>query len=205
MFTGRTLAEGIWPIAILAILAGVGIYFRCWTTTAIILALLAFVVSFFRDPDRRSPTDPQLIVAPADGRIVEIKPAGTGTMVAIFLSVFNVHVQRAPVAGEIKTVRYTKGKFLDARDPQAGPLNENRSVVLESADGFRVEVRQIAGLIARRIVGWAGEGDRVFKGDRIGMIRFGSRVELYLPADVEILAQIGQTAKGGETVVARRK
>lgn len=205
MFTRRTMAEGRWLLAAFAIIAGVALVLRCWPVAALAFAALAFVVSFFRDPDRVAPADPKLILAPADGRIVEIKPTDAGTMLAIFLSVFDVHVQRAPVAGVIRSVQYQPGKFLDARHPQAGPLNERRVITLETADGLRVEVRQIAGLIARRIVGWAGEGARVARGERLGMIRFGSRVELRLPAGVEILAQAGQYVKGGETVVARRK
>ena len=176
------------------------------------LALLAFTISFFRDPEREVPAATKLIVAPADGRIVEIKSVnephflkGEATMVAIFLSVFDVHVQRAPIDGEIKLVQYHTGQFLDARHPQASLVNENRVVGLEAADGFRVTVRQIAGLIARRIVGWADTGTKLVKGERLGMIRFGSRVELFLPPDTEIAVKLGDHAKGGETIIARRK
>jgi len=176
------------------------------------LALLAFVISFFRDPERKVPPDGKLIVAPADGRVVEIKSAhephflkGEAMMVAIFLSVFDGHVQRAPIEGEIKLVQYHKGRFLDARHPRASLANENRVVGIESADGFRVTMRQIAGFIARRIVGWADTGAQLVKGERLGMIRFGSRVELFLPLDAEITVKIGDQAKGGETIVARRK
>ncbi len=204
MFTARTLFEGKW---VLLILAGLVVAGWSWhkPTALVPLVLLLFTLSFFRDPDRVVPADPKVIVAPADGRIVEVKPAGQGTMVAIFLSVFDVHVQRAPLAGTIRRVRYHPGKFLDARRAEATSQNENREVEIEAADGFRVTVRQIAGLIARRIVGWAGEGAPVQQGERIGMIRFGSRVELILPAEVEVVAQVGEYAKGGETVVARRK
>lgn len=176
------------------------------------LALLAFTISFFRDPTRQIPDDAGAIVAPADGKVVEIRTVAEprfmksdATRVAIFLSIFDVHVQRAPVAGVLKFVEYTPGKFLDARNPQAGTLNEARTVGIELPDGFRVTVRQIAGLIARRIVGWAGEGTKLAKGEHIGMIRFGSRVELYLPVGTEVVVQIGQHVNGGETVVARRQ
>ncbi len=204
MFTVRTLAEGLWPIAILTVATGAALWLRWWPVAGLTLALLAFTLSFFRDPPRRIPTDPGAIVAPADGRIVEIAPVESGTRIAIFLSVFDVHVQRAPVAGTIRSVRYVPGRFLDARNPEAGPSNERREITLETADGFRVEVRQIAGLIARRIVGWVGENAMVAQGDRLGMIRFGSRVELLLPAGVAIAVHVGDYAVGGETIVARR-
>ena len=212
MFTARTLLEGKWPILVLAALSAATII-GCPVRWAPILplALLAFTVSFFRDPEASVPHDKKLIVAPATGKIVEIKTAtephflgGEATMVAIFLSVFDVHVQRAPIDGEVKFVQYNKGRFLDARDASASLENENREVGIESADGFRVTVRQIAGLIARRIVGWADKGAVLAKGERFGMIRFGSRVELYLPPGTEIAAKVGDYAKGGETIIARR-
>jgi phosphatidylserine decarboxylase len=213
MFTSRTLLEGKWPIVVLAGL-GVATLIWCPVLWAPILpfALLAFAISFFRDPERTIPPDPQAIVASADGKVVEIKTVnephflkGDAQTVAIFLSVFDVHVQRSPVEGEIKFVQLNRGKFLDARNPQCAVLNENRVIGIESADGFRVTVRQVAGLVARRIVGWAGRGARLAKGERIGMIRFGSRVELFLPPDCEVTVKVGDYAKGGETVVARRK
>ena len=215
MFTVRTLREGRWPILIFAALTLIFLPQTRWwscTLSSISLALLLFTISFFRDPTRALPAETNAIVAPADGRIVEIKTVhephflnGPATMVAIFLSVFDVHVQRAPIDGEIKFVQYNPGKFLDARDATASLQNENRVVGIESVDGFRVTVRQIAGLIARRIVGWADTGAKLKKGERLGMIRFGSRVELFLPQGTEIAAQVGDYAKGGETIIARRK
>jgi phosphatidylserine decarboxylase len=213
MFTARTLFEGKWPILVLVGLS-IATIAGCPVKWAPILplALLAFTSAFFRDPIAEVPPDAKLIVAPATGKIVEIKPArephfldGEAIRVAIFLSVFDVHVQRAPMDGEIKFVQYNKGKFLDARDANASLQNENRVVGIESPDGFRVTVRQIAGLIARRIVGWADKGARLAKGERFGMIRFGSRVELFLPPGTEIAAKVGDYAKGGETIIARRK
>jgi len=213
MFTARTLREGKWPILALVALS-IATIAGCPVTWAPILplALLAFTISFFRDPNADVPPDAKLIVAPATGKIVEIKPVqepaflkAEAIMIAIFLSVFDVHVQRAPMEGEIKFVQYNKGKFLDARDANASLQNENRVVGIESPDGFRVTVRQIAGLIARRIVGWADKGVTVSKGERLGMIRFGSRVELFLPPGTEIAAKVGDYAKGGETIIARRK
>ncbi len=212
MFTVRTLLEGKWPILVLTALS-VATIFGCPVRWAPILplVLLVFTISFFRDPEANVPADPKLIVAPATGRIVEIKTVnepqflkGEATMVAVFLSIFDVHVQRAPIGGTIRLVQYNKGKFLDARNPNASLQNENRIVGVESTDGFRVAVRQISGLIARRIVGWVGPGAPLAKGERFGMIRFGSRVELFLPPGTEIAATVGDYARGGETIIARR-
>jgi phosphatidylserine decarboxylase len=217
MFTARTLLAGKWPILIFAALTVGAIYLPCGVWLRVILTgisavLLLFTISFFRDPQRAGPADPKAIVAPADGTIVEIRTVhepyflnGEATMVAIFLSVFDVHVQRAPIDGEIKFVKYNKGKYLDARNMNASLENENRVIGLVAADGFRVTVRQIAGLIARRIVGWADPGTKLTRGERFGMIRFGSRVELFLPPGVPVTAQVGDYAKGGETILARRK
>jgi len=213
MFTVRTLLEGKWPILLLAVLLVVTLIW-CPSRWAPILpaALLVFVFSFFRDPTRAIPADPKLIVAPTDGKVVEITTVneplyfkGEAKMVGIFMSVFNVHVQRAPVAGRIELIKYSPGKFLDVRDPVAGTVNENRFIGIAGADGTRYGVRQIAGLIARRIVGWADEGAGLAKGERIGMIRFGSRVDLLVPVDTEVVAKIGDRVKGGETIVAKRK
>ena len=203
MFTAQTLLEGKWAIIILLALTAAGLRW-CWPVAAIALVLLVFVISFFRDPEATIPADNKVIVAPATGKIVEITPVGDTTMVAIFLSVFDVHVQRAPLAGTIKAVEYRPGQFLDVRHPQASAVNEYRQIVLEAPDGYRVTVRQIAGLIARRIVGWRDTGATLAKGERFGMIRFGSRVELFLPTGTTIVAKIGEKAKGGETIVARR-
>jgi phosphatidylserine decarboxylase len=212
MFTTRTLLEGKWPIAVMAALSAATIL-GCPVRWAPILplVLLVFTLSFFRDPEANVPADPKLIVAPATGKIVEVKTVnefqflgGEATMVAIFLSVFDVHVQRAPIGGTIKFVQYNKGRFLDARNPDASLQNENRIVGIESADGFRVTVRQISGLIARRIVGWARPGAALAKGERFGMIRFGSRVELFVPPGTEIAVKVGDYATGGETIIARR-
>ena len=218
MFNSRTLLEGKWAFLVLAALAVAGIVvhqrvggFWCLLGTGIAFALLAFSISFYRDPDRPCPPDPKDIVAPADGHVVEIiqvdEPLflkGPATRVAIFLSVFDVHTQRMPIAGEIKFVQYTAGKFLDVRDRRASAMNESRFLGIEDANGYRVGVRQIAGLIARRIVGWADKGAKLEKGERFGMIRFGSRVEIFLPPGTVVSVKIGDYAKGGETILARR-
>lgn len=213
IFTLRALSEGKWPILAAAALL-LATWLGCpWRPAPLVPALLlVFICTFFRDPNRVAPADPKLIVAPADGRIIEIASVheplyfqGEARRIGIFMSVFNVHVQRAPVAGRIELVRYTPGRFLDARERDAATVNENRFLGIAGEDGSRYAVRQIAGLIARRIVGWAKEGDRVAKGDRIGMIRFGSRVDLLLPPACDLRVRIGDRVKGGETVVAERK
>src|SRR5262245_2335505 len=137
MFTARTVLEGKWPILILLALS-VATLLWCSVAWAPVLpiALLVFVISFFRDPEAKVPADEKLIVAPATGKIVEIKPVGEATMVAIFLSVFDVHVQRAPVTGKITGVRYEAGKFFDVRYPDASAMNEYRLIDMEMADGY---------------------------------------------------------------------
>jgi len=202
MFTSRTLLEGKWPIAGLAVLSVAGGLW-CWLAATISLALLAFTIAFFRDPEAVAPADDWVIVAPATGKIVEITPVSETTMVAIFLSVFDVHVQRAPIAGTIKRVQYHAGKFLDARHPDAPAVNESRLIEMETADGYRVVVKQIAGLIARRVVSWKKPGESVARGERIGLVRFGSRVDMWVPKEAEIVVKVGERVKGGSSVLAR--
>lgn len=217
MFTVRALREAAVPILVLLAvslaLLVLWLSGMTWSLFALgfSLLLLGATLCFFRDPSRVRPGDAREILAPADGTVVGIDSgpqneflAGNTRMVAIFLSVFDVHVQRSPIHGRIALVRYKPGGHLDARRRESGLRNESRLVGLEAEDGFRVVVRQIAGLVARRIVGWAGEGAWLDQGERMGMIRFGSRVELVLPAEAEILVRLGQHVRGGETVLARR-
>jgi phosphatidylserine decarboxylase len=167
---------------------------------------------FFRDPRRVTPFRPGLAVSSADGKIVSIgtvvppKELALGdallTRISVFLSVLDVHVVRSPVAGRVVHSAYMPGKFLNAERDKASEDNERRAMVIETATGERIGTVLIAGLIARRIVTFAGEGTSVAAGERIGIIRFGSRVDVYLPAGAEILVAAGQTAIGGETVLA---
>jgi len=175
------------------------------------LALILYTFYFFRDPDRQAPADPLAVVAPADGVVVEIVEKretevinGMMLRVAIFLSVVDVHTNRSPMDGEVTYRRHYPGKFLDARNPEASVVNESLTWAFRSG-GTTLVVRQITGAIARRIVAWSEMGDRVEKGERFGMIRFGSRTEIYLPLDSEITVKRGDRVKGGETVVARLK
>ncbi len=167
---------------------------------------------FFRHPPRVPPTRPGLVVAPADGRVTLIErvapppelnmPDVPMTRISIFLSVFDAHVQRAPVGGEIVTIKYRPGKFVSAERDEASEVNECNSVWFRTPEGVDVAAVQIAGLIARRIVCSARIGDKVSLGETYGLIRFGSRLDTYLPADAEVRVEIGQRAIAGETVLA---
>jgi phosphatidylserine decarboxylase len=175
----------------------------------LLAALIVFVFYFFRDPARAVPEDPAIIVSAADGLVVGIDEMeepdfhlGPMVRIAVFLSVFDVHVNRTPCDGRVKTTIYKAGKFLDVRHRESSRLNECRSWWLETPHGD-VAVRQIAGLIARRIVAWAGEGTPLARGQRFGMIRFGSRTEVFLPAGCTVLVKIGDRVQGAATPIAR--
>jgi phosphatidylserine decarboxylase len=178
----------------------------------LLVVLAAFVAYFFRDPERVTPLRAGLVVSPADGRVQMIEtvrpPAELGLdgterqRISIFLSVLDVHINRCPVAGRIKRSVYVPGAFINAAADKASEDNERRAIVIEQPDGTEIGVVQIAGLIARRIVTFAGEGANVGIGERFGLIRFGSRVDIYLPPGRTCLVAVGQTMIGGETVLA---
>ena len=170
--------------------------------------LTVFVISFFRDPERSVPAEEKAILSPADGKIIRIESCteerflkGPAVKVSIFMSVFNVHVNRIPLSGRIVEVAYRPGKFVSANLDKASAANEQNALLLEAAGGTRLLFVQIAGLIARRIVCWVGKGDPVERGRRFGMIRFGSRMDVYLPPDAQIQARLGQKAYGGQTIL----
>lgn len=193
---------GVPPLA----LGGVS-YFLHWYLTATVLVLLAlFVFSFFRDPERVIPSEPGAVVSPGDGRVVVVtdeENAGRqGKRVSIFLAVWNVHVNRAPAAGTITKMEYRPGKFLAAMRERASVENEKNVFTLSTEAGEMV-FRQIAGLIARRVVSWKKAGDQVARGERIGLVRFGSRVDVWVPKEAEILVKVGENVKGGASVLAR--
>ena len=172
----------------------------------------AWCAYFFRDPDRVTPSREGLVVSAADGRIVALASVAPPrelalgdeprTRISVFLSIFDVHIVRAPVAGRVISSVYVPGAFLNAELDKASEDNERRALVVETETGEKIGVVLIAGLIARRIVTFVGEGTSVARGERIGLIRFGSRVDVYLPAGAPILVAAGQTAIGGETVLA---
>jgi phosphatidylserine decarboxylase len=180
----------------------------CWPMAAFFLAATWFSGHFFRDPERVTPMEEGAAVSPADGKIVALQPATdpltgeTRTCVSIFMNVCNVHVNRSPVEGTVKSIVYYPGKFFNASLDKASKDNERCAYLVEGKDGAFTMV-QIAGLIARRIVCRVREGETLGRGERFGLIRFGSRVDLYLPADYSPCVAVGQAVTAGQTVVAR--
>ena len=166
----------------------------------LVLLLAAFVAFFFRNPKREIPADPRVIVSPADGRVVKVERVGKVTKLSIFLSIFNVHVNRSPIAGRIEAVDYKKGKFKFAFDHAASVENE-RNVIMVAQGDVKIVFTQIAGLIARRIVCWKKVGDTVTKGELIGLIRFGSRVDVLFPAGTEATVEKGTRVRGGSSQI----
>jgi len=188
------------------LLIGGAAFFLHWRLAAYLILFLAlFVFSFFRDPDRVIPSEPGAIVSPGDGRVVVVQDedyAGKpGKRVSIFLAVWNVHVNRSPAAGRITKMEYRPGKFVAAMRANASSENEQNVVTL-STDAGELVFKQIAGLIARRVVSWKKAGDTVARGERIGLVRFGSRVDLWVPQQAQILVKVGQNVKGGSSVLA---
>ena len=178
----------------------------------LLVLVTIWVATFFRDPIRTTPTDPNLIVAPADGlvtMITRVPPPpelagdlnGEFTRVSIFMSVFDVHINRSPIAGTIRRIAYIPGKFLNADLDKASEDNERQHFLVEREDGVKIAFTQIAGLVARRIMAFVAEGDRVAAGERIGLIRFGSRVDVFLPAGTGSQILLGQRAIAGETIL----
>ena len=169
------------------------------------VALAAFFLWFFRDPERAIPSGPGLIVSPGDGLVTETitinTPEGARQRISIFLSVFNVHVNRSPIAGVLSSVRYQKGQYLNAMNPASADQNE-QNIATVRGNGYEVTFKQIAGLLARRIVFNFKEGDSLARGQRVGLIKFGSRVNVLLPAEAELRVKVGQKVKGGSTVLA---
>jgi phosphatidylserine decarboxylase len=204
----RTLWEGRSIFAVILIMASVALWLFPPLFPPMLLAFFG-TVGFFRDPRRRIPPETDAVVAPADGRVTHVEiadepemPTGRARRISIFLSVFDVHVNRAPTDGEVVRVVHEPGSFLDARHADAGAKNERQTWTLRNGEAV-VVVRQITGAIARRIVAWAKPGDRLAKGDRIGMIRFGSRTDLFLPLEAEVVVRPGDRVRGGSSVVAR--
>lgn len=203
--------ESLWLVLIIAIVGLVGWFIARPITYGAIIAFL-FCFYFFRNPERICPDaliDDSVIVCPADGKIVDIQYDPNGGFngyhqkISIFLSPLNVHVNWTPIAGAIKKIAYVPGQFVMAFLPKSSELNEHNDVVIERKDGKTVLVRQIAGTVARRIVCWAKEGQHVSAGQKYGMIKFSSRVDLLLPEEAKIYRKVGERVYGGKTVMGR--
>ena len=185
----------------LLVLTGLSVFFHQPVLTVILVILTAFTAYFFRNPDRRIPDGANLIVSPADGKVVKISKDETGEQtLCIFLNVFNVHVNRAPIAGSVARFEYKRGKFKVAFDEEASRVNEQNIVSFAGPD-LSIVVKQVAGLIARRVVCWKNPGDAVDRGELFGLIRFGSRVDLIMPARVNIRVAVGDKVRGGSSII----
>lgn len=189
------------PLVVSIVTAVLGL----WYVALPLLIVTAFMAYFFRDPERIPPDDPALIVAPADGRVTRVKPAtsepGAPTVVSIFLSPLDVHINRSPIAGTITNTVYTRGKFLMATNEMASAVNEQNALTIQGE--ITVVCKQIAGILARRVVCWKKAGDTLALGERFGMIKFSSRTDLVLPANVQVTITEGARVRGGTTVIGR--
>jgi phosphatidylserine decarboxylase len=196
----------IYGLSFLAVALVLGLATHGWAWSIVPVLLAAFFLWFFRDPERAIPSGPGLIVSPGDGLVTETvaiaTPDGPRQRISIFLSVFDVHINRSPIAGVLTGVRYQKGQYLNAMNPASADRNEQNIATVRSDDGIEITFKQIAGLLARRIVFNLREGDRVERGQRVGLIKFGSRVDVLLPAEAILQVKVGQRVKGGASVLA---
>ncbi len=193
------------PLAILSLI----LWVSGLTALAVLFSLLTlFVASFFRDPKRSIPSGDKAVLSPADGKIIQVEPCweehllkGPTLKVSIFMSLFNVHVNRIPLTGRVIDISYQAGKFFRANLDKASATNEQNALLMETPEGTRLLFVQIAGLIARRIVCWVKKGDAVERGRRFGMIRFGSRLDVYLPRNTQLQVRVGEKALAGQTIL----
>jgi phosphatidylserine decarboxylase len=203
----RIVREGYPYIVVLAVPALLLVAFGYWKV-AIVFAVLALAMAFFfRDPERQPPADANLVVAPADGRVTAVSRMASEqnephTLVSIFLSPLDVHINRAPIAGVIRDVSYLPGKFLMATNKMASAVNEQNALTIEG-ERITVVCKQIAGILARRVVCWKKKGDRLSLGERFGLIKFSSRTDVILPPQVEVIVQEGARVEGGTTIIGR--
>lgn len=199
--------EGI-PFVLIGLFIAIAFIFAgIWWLAVVFIALAAFTAYFFRDPDREITSEENLVVSAADGRVTRIEKlnpenADSPNVVSVFLSIFDVHINRSPIAGEIKEVVYSKGKFVIATREDASQINEQNALTIKN-ERMTIVCKQIAGVLARRIVCWKRAGDRVVLGERFGLIRFGSRTDLILPPEVEIAVKVGDRVRGGITIIGR--
>ena len=199
--------DGFPYVVVPAVLSLPPALFGYWPISLGLLAVAGFMAFFFRDPRRTIPTEPGIVVAPADGRVTVVMRAdgqNAESLVSIFLSPLDVHINRSPIGGEITEIAYQSGKFLMATNARARLLNEQNTLTIRGSD-LTVKCTQIAGILARRIVCWKREGERVECGERFGMIKFGSRTDLILPPAVEVTVTEGTHVRGGVTIVGKIK
>ena len=199
--------EGIIYVLVPGALMIIFLVLGFWPLSILFGLLAAFMAFFFRDPRRQPPADTDVVVAPADGRVTRVEPIQEGnlhsaTLVSIFLSPLDVHINRSPIAGKITDVSYTGGKFLMATDERASLVNEQNALTIEG-EKITVVCKQIAGILARRIVCWKRAGEQVELGERFGMIKFSSRTDILLPESVEVLVTKGNRVQGGTTIIGR--
>lgn len=195
------------PLAIIALITG---FLSLWVACIIFTAAALFVLWFFRNPERTAPEGSTGLLSPADGRILKIEEGegqaegglkGPFKKISIFMNVFNVHVNRSPCRGTVKKITYYPGKFLSANLDKASSENERNALLIAMDDGREILVVQIAGLIARRIVCWVGEGESLDRGERFGLIRFGSRLEVFMPGDSKTAVSVGEKVTAGVTTI----
>ena len=210
----RIVKDG-WKFVLPLLLLSVFLFFFWKIGSLFLLGLASLTLFFFRDPERKIPEGEDLILAPADGKVIDISEIGEenflhskAKVVRIFMSIFNIHVQRSPVKGKVEWIKYNSGKFVAAYTEEASRENESNLIGIQksyqvSSNEKRILVKQIAGSVARRICCWCKEGDNLLAGERIGMIRFGSRVDVYLPQEVEIKVKKGDRVVGGETLIGK--
>ena len=198
----RIVKESIPYIVVPVLLAVAAAALGFWYVAGIFFLVALFMAFFFRDPKRVPPSDPDVVVSPADGKVTRVDAVESGTVVSIFLSPFDVHINRSPIRGKIVNVLYSPGKFLMATNEKASLVNEQNALTIQG-EKITVVCKQIAGILARRIVCWKATGDSLGLGERFGMIKFSSRTDLLLPANVRVTVKEGQRVRGGITVIGR--
>ena len=194
--------EGIPFVLVPVLLAAAFGLFHLWPVAVVLAVLALFMMYFFRDPHRVVPQGEGLITSAADGRVTRVDITDNSVLVSVFLSPLDVHINRSPIRGTITNITYKKGRKIPATSDQASLVNEQNSLVIEG-DGITVTCTQIAGILARRIVCWPKTGDNLERGQRFGLIKFGSRTDILMPPNVDVAVKIGDRVVGGETIIAR--
>jgi len=203
----RLVRESIPFIAVPLLAALIFLFFGLWSLFGICLFIALFMAFFFRDPKRQPPVDPDVVVSPADGRVTRVEllnpnEQDSSTLVSIFLSPFDVHINRSPIPGKVTDVVYAPGRFLMATNEKASLVNEQNILTIEG-DGITIVCKQIAGILARRVVCWKKKGDDLQLGERFGLIKFSSRTDVILPSNVTVSVSEGSRVRGGTTVIGR--